>query len=136
IRLPPLRQRSEDLLPLVEHFLEKLGATGDAGAPMRTQEFRSKIHAHTWPGNVRELRNYVERCLALKTQPPIDYPTSGTAEPMPDALYPLRTARQTFEKRYLEVLLERHGRNLSRAAHVAGVNRVNLYRMLWRHQLR
>jgi two-component system, NtrC family, response regulator GlrR len=136
IRLPPLRERTEDLLPLVEHFLEELGATGDSGAPMRTEGFRAKIHGHAWPGNVRELRNYVERCLALNAQPPIASSPSRDEGALPDLFQSLKAAREAFDKRYLEALLQRHGSNMSQAARAAGVDRANLYRMLWRHQLR
>ncbi len=136
IRLPPLRERTEDLLPLVERFIHELGADGEEGSPMRTEEFRARINAHCWPGNVRELRNYVERCLALGSQLPIDSSASATAGPTPDVFQPLKVARESFDKRYLESLLCRHGKNISQAARTAGVDRANLYRMLWRHGLR
>jgi DNA-binding NtrC family response regulator len=136
IRLPPLRERTGDLLPLVERFIHELGASGDEGSPMRTEEFRAKIHAHCWPGNVRELRNYVERCLALGSQPPIDSGVPSASGATLDVSQPLKLAREAFDKRYLEGLLSRHGKNMSQAARAAGVDRANLYRMLWRHGLR
>ena len=136
IRLPPLRERIEDLLPLVECFLHELGATGEAGTPMRTEEFRAKIHSHAWPGNVRELRNYVERCLALDCQPAIEDSSCAPSDPTGELCQPLKAAREVFEKRYLEALLHRYENNMSQAARAAQIDRASLYRMLWRHGLR
>src|SRR5262249_19000143 len=65
IRLPPLRERREDLPPLVGRFLRELGASEAECKPIRSDEFKAQLARHSWPGNVRELRNYVERCLAL-----------------------------------------------------------------------
>jgi len=136
IQLPSLRERREDLLPLVERFLEELGATAANGAPMRSEQFRDKLARHSWPGNVRELRNYVERCLALNAQPPISQrsPKDATGAST-EVLQPLKAAREAFDRRYLEALLRRHGRNMSAAARAAGIDRANLYRMAWRHGL-
>lgn len=135
IRLPSLRERREDLLPLVERLLEELGATAADGAPMRSEQFRDKLARHSWPGNVRELRNYVERCLALNAQPPISERSPRGATGTSEVLQPLKAAREAFDKRYLECLLRRHGRNMSAAARAAGIDRANLYRMVWRHGL-
>jgi DNA-binding NtrC family response regulator len=65
IRLPPLRERPDDILPLVEHFLQQIGA--DVGRPAAgiSRQARDKLLAHTWPGNVRELRNALERAVIL-----------------------------------------------------------------------
>jgi two-component system response regulator GlrR len=142
IRLPPLRERREDLTLLVEHFLRAMGAVDrPEAALLRNDACRAELARHAWPGNVRELRNYVERCLAL-AEPPVlacdrdgDGPTSA-AEPSGS----LRTARESwvrgFEKQYLEDLLARHGDNVSAAARAAGVDRKYFYRLLWRNGLR
>src|SRR3989449_10880515 len=66
IHLPPLRERPEDILPLLEHFLNQLGPVviGRPAAGI-SREAREQFLAHAWPGNVRELRNAVERALIL-----------------------------------------------------------------------
>src|SRR6185369_16883007 len=95
VRLPPLRERMDDLPLLLEKILENLGASRRPEAELlRTQDFLSEVLRHSWPGNVRELRNYVERCLALRESGPIE-PVSGggDAGPVVDAKVPLRTAR-------------------------------------------
>src|SRR6267378_3034387 len=66
IHLPPLRERQEDILPLLEHFMEELGpAVLGRPAAGISREARAHVLAHSWPGNVRELRNAVERALVL-----------------------------------------------------------------------
>ncbi|HEY7922603.1 MAG TPA: sigma 54-interacting transcriptional regulator [Vicinamibacteria bacterium] len=65
IALPSLRERSEDILPLVESFLEELGRSVGRPAAGVSQEVRDKLVAYAWPGNVRELRNAIERAVIL-----------------------------------------------------------------------
>src|SRR5437899_9174183 len=66
IHLPPLRERPEDILPLLEHFVAELGPVvlGRPAAGI-SREAREHFLAYGWPGNVRELRNAVERALIL-----------------------------------------------------------------------
>jgi len=73
IRLPPLRDRPEDLLPLAQHFLETLPPRG-ARPKGFTEAALAKLRAHLWPGNVRELRNAIERALLLGRGARIDAP--------------------------------------------------------------
>jgi transcriptional regulator with PAS, ATPase and Fis domain len=139
-RIPPLRERLDDLPLLVDRLLEGLGPVATAEPQrLREPEFLAQLERHAWPGNVRELRNYLERCLALRDAgPPGD--SSAPPEPIVDASRTLREAREawtrTFERRYLEDLLARHKGNVTAAARAAGVDRIYLYRLLWRHGLR
>jgi DNA-binding NtrC family response regulator len=87
---------------------------------------------------VRELRNYLERAVALHDlEPQSDEP--APADPI-GLDRPLKVARdecvRRFERLYLEGLLERHAGNVTAAARAAGVDRVHLYRLLWRHRLK
>jgi len=141
LRLPSLHERPDDVPLLVEHILAQLGAAGAPGAEvLRDPRLLADLSRHPWPGNVRELRNYVERCLALREEPPLP-PVDG-AEPAPAAPVEgdLRAARESwqrdFEKRYLQDLLAKHGNNVSAAARAAGVDRKYFYRLLWRNGLR
>lgn len=64
-RLPPLRERGEDLLLITQALLARLAAEHGLPVPVLTSEVRESLRAHTWPGNVRELKNAVERALLL-----------------------------------------------------------------------
>ncbi len=140
VRLPPLRERREDLPLLVDRILESLGARGEAAEDLRSDRFRRDLSRHTWPGNVRELRNYVERCLVLRERAPLPKDPRAGERDFVDTGKPFKEARDehlhAFERRYLEALLERHGGNVSAAARDAELDRIYLYRLLWRHGLR
>jgi transcriptional regulator with PAS, ATPase and Fis domain len=138
VRLPPLRERLEDLPLLVERMLGS-----DAPPELRDPAFLEELSRHSWPGNVRELRNYIERCVAQRSaEPPDSDGTQHTAGATPsiDPTRPLREAREawthTFERRYLEALLAKHENNVSAAARTAGIARIHLHRLLSKHGLR
>ena len=139
IRLPPLRERLEDLPILVDDILTRLGVTDrEEAALLRTPQARVDMACHAWPGNVRELRNYVERCVALGELTPL-----GIAGDTAEVGMELRAARRYWarfgarlERQYLEDLLADHDGNISAAARSAGVDRKHMYRLLWRHGLR
>jgi DNA-binding NtrC family response regulator len=144
LRLPPLRERTEDLPVLTEHILASLGAAGRPEAEaLRTPEVLAELERHGWPGNVRELRNYLERCLALREPLPLrdegGAPSAGESVPIA-ADRPLREARELWtrhcEGRYVAELLRESGGNVAAAARAAGVDRIHFYRLLWRHGLR
>lgn len=63
IRIPPLRDRAEDILPLVQHYLERAGATHRLPVPGLTPDVAQLLVGYAWPGNVRELRNIAERLV-------------------------------------------------------------------------
>jgi DNA-binding NtrC family response regulator len=143
VRLPALCDRPEDIPVLAEALLIRLdpGAAAIEAAGVRTSEFLAQLGAHRWPGNVRELRNYLERCLAFGEPLPLSNPPAGQpSAPSVVADRPIKEAREEwvrlFERGYLVDLLARHEGNVTAAARAAGVARVHLYRLLWRHGLR
>jgi DNA-binding NtrC family response regulator len=136
LEVPPLRERMEDLEPLIEHFLASLDGAGLAPLPA---DFLERARRHTWPGNVRELRNAVERAALLPHHPLADL--EGAAPPSPTAAaidlhVPFKIAKQRlvddFDRRYLEALLAAHAGNISAAARTAGIDRMSIYKMLRR----
>jgi DNA-binding NtrC family response regulator len=138
IELPPLRQRREDIVPLVDLMLSQLDdrqsrpLVGVSAAAMR------RLMAYSWPGNVRELANLIERAVALcdhDTLLPddLDFPKG------PDAIETFLTgysqapvSLEDLERAYVRRVLESHGGNKAEAARVLGINRRTLYRMLVR----
>jgi DNA-binding NtrC family response regulator len=134
LRLPPLRERLEDLPILAGTLLERLGA-----ARAIDEELIARLSASAWPGNVRQLRNYLERLVALdRDLPP---PSSGDlAPPTIHAHLAYEDARRIalddFERRYLVALVESCDDNVSEAARRAGLNRTYLHKLLRRHGVR
>jgi two-component system response regulator AtoC len=137
IRLPPLRERVEDIPLLAEHFIRKHAKQqGGSLSPAA----RDLLVAYRWPGNVRELENVIARALALNPSGmvlPEDLPEALT-HPQPSAkgatgLRSLFTDRPTLnmlEKRYAELVLQECAGNKSRAAEVLGIDRKTLSRLL------
>jgi len=145
VALPPLRDRADDLPPLVESILQRLGSTPKEAELVRSREFQAALVRHAWPGNVRELRNYIERCLALAEQAPFDPaeeppPNNEDGRPNIDTSISLKKARDmwtaVFEKAYLEKILAENNGNVTAAAKAAGVDRIHFYRLLWRNGLK
>jgi DNA-binding NtrC family response regulator len=137
IEIPALRDRPEDIEPLVEHFAREI--TGAPGLPF-SEATMAALRAHRWSGNVRELRNVVESALAMGT-----VSLDGLAATAPDtarasAVVPYRAARSealaAFERRYLRSLIEATGGNASAAARAASMDRPYLLSLLRRHGLR
>jgi DNA-binding NtrC family response regulator len=139
LRIPPLRERPEDVVPLVEHFARELGAEGPVGALFGAEAI-ARWQRHPWPGNVRELRNAVEAALVvgpgLSAEPAAAIQAAEQGGPLP----PYKDARaallKDFERGYLVRLLAEAGGNVSQAARAAKMDRSHLIDLLHRHGLK
>ena len=140
VRIPPLRERSEDIPLLARHFL------GLAAASL-TAEAHAALAAHGWPGNVRELRNVlIQATSLLPAGRMIGAAELGLAR-RPEAAAGLdwaegsdfhgskRQVISSWEKSFLVDLMQRAGGNVARAARQAGIDRPYLYRLLRKHGL-
>jgi two-component system, NtrC family, response regulator GlrR len=133
LRVPPLRERLDDIPMLVEHFLDVLRQREGAHVPSTLAPIElARLSAQPWAGNVRELRNAVER-LALRIGGP-SVPDDNPGRPEPFIKARDRFVEE-FERRYLTDILERAGMNVSEAARQAGVDRRNFQRLLRRHEI-
>ena len=136
IVVPPLRERPEDIEPLVAHFVQRLTGVAELGPLAPAME---ALRAHPWSGNVRELRNVVEAALVMGE---LDLGTgaSPTRAVVPGELASYRDARAAalarFETDYLKSLIERAGGNASEAARLARMDRPYLLTLLRKHGLR
>jgi len=132
IRLPPLRERREDIPLLAEHFAAKHGRPEGAAITPAASEL---LLAYDWPGNVRELENVIARALALNHSGlvvPEDLPDRLRGLP-PGVPPPGSTDRPTLaevERRYAAQVLTETGGNKTRAAEILGIDRKTLYRIL------
>jgi len=152
VRIPPLRDRPEDVEPLARHFARKRAAThGLPSPPQLSPAVLAALRAHRWPGNVRELENAMERAVLLGTDAMLDLlklpgvvrdtvlaaAAGGAAGSEGGAgLLPLpvaggyQAARTAFERAYFSELLRAADGNVTRAAEVAQVHRSTLYARL------
>jgi len=156
IHLPPLRERQEDILPLLEHFMEELGpAVIGRPAAGISREAREHFLAYGWPGNVRELRNAVERALVLcegglinpdhlpwrvETSKhaaliPLAAPTHSAAPPVTGEFPAQGVDLEAMARTLIERALKQTGRNKSKAARLLGLSRGKLYTRMERFGL-
>jgi two-component system response regulator GlrR len=152
IYLPPLRERKEDVVALVEHFLKKFSCQMKKEVKGITSEALRKLMLHDWPGNVRELENTIEYAIAITQKDVIteDYVlqtklavseggkelVQDKSEDLDEPLKPLKDARDAFERDYLVQLLSMTEGNVSQAAKLAGKYRADLYDLLKKHDLK
>ncbi len=145
IHLPPLRERGDDILLLLEHFQHRLSAA----LKTRPREFEPQavalLRRHTWPGNVRELRNLVERLLILVPERRI---RAGDLPPLPGAgrgagdepaflgVDDFQEFKERSEAHFLQRKLKENRYNVSRTAESLGMQRSNLYKKIAKYGLR
>jgi transcriptional regulator with GAF, ATPase, and Fis domain len=147
VRVPPLRERVDDLHLLIEHFLAERDAIDKSH--LFTPEVVAEMTRHDWPGNVRELKNYVERRVVLehatgalgretRSTPPD--PMRSSHPPPASMELPFKEAKDAviadFERAYLAELLRWANGNVSKAARKAQLDRMHLHRLFQRYGLR
>jgi two-component system response regulator HydG len=136
IRLPPLRERREDIPLLVEHLVRKHAVRLSRPPLMPDAEAMRALLDHSWPGNIRELEHAIERALLLARGDHLsvgDFPpeiAARAAEIAGEGRY--RAARDAWERRYLEDLLREAGGAVGKAAELSGLHRSTLYEKLAR----
>ncbi|MBI3076532.1 MAG: sigma-54-dependent Fis family transcriptional regulator [Deltaproteobacteria bacterium] len=149
IKLPPLRQRREDIPVLAQHFLEKYAKEMGKGVQKLSSEAMAALMGYGYPGNIRELENIIERSVALETTtmirmetlPPALLGERGEAAPVvPPVEFPsegidLDRVMETIEREWLLRALDRAGGVKTKAAALLGINRRSLHYRLAKYEL-
>ena len=147
--LPPLRERREDIEPLVQHFMTIFKARFDVPGKRIGNEGMTWLLVQDWSGNVRELENSVQRGLLLAEgneikpqhlQMPTEFGNTGRGEDKATrGSLSFNDARtqvvESFEQKYLQNLMAQSGGSVSRAARLAGKERRSLGRLLKKHHI-
>ena len=133
IIIPPLRQRTDDIPLLAEHFLRKHAATNNVNVKGFTKRVISKLMNMRWEGNVRELENVIERAVVLCNTNLVDeVDLPAIEEQSADKFFSTSTADfptiSQLEERYIRLILEKTGGRKDKASQILGVNRRTLYR--------
>jgi len=135
IKIPPLRERKSDIIPLANHFLKLYSARMGKDVKKISHEVRQILLKYDWPGNVRELENVIERAIVLAqydTIFPDDLPT-GLQSNQPDIIkiaIEKRWSLKELEKEYLSNVIKNHSGNLSKAVETLGIARNTLWRKM------
>jgi transcriptional regulator with GAF, ATPase, and Fis domain len=154
LRLPPLRERPEDVEALAAQFMAEFWERMNTGTPPPplSPETVQRLVNHRWPGNVRELRNFMERVVVLaragadaealkELEPePLESPRPEGSGIDVDVDLPYKDAKMKwvdhFEMTYVAQLLDRNGGNVAAAAREAGVDRTYFFRLIRKYALK
>ena len=136
IEIPPLRDRREDIPPLVSHFAALHAQAQGKHPPVISNDAMKVLLEYSWPGNVRELSNVIERACILSEGDRIDLPhlpsELRSTSQLPTAL---RDAVEEFERRHLAWVLRVAQGNRERAARMLNIDPATLYRRLAKYQM-
>jgi DNA-binding NtrC family response regulator len=143
LRLPPLRDRTEDLPSLAEHFLRRIAGELGRRPPILSSSALRRLRAHSWPGNIRELRNVLERAVLLSSAATLEADDLGfdptALAPSDSAVSPASPAAGTTlkdaERSLIERTLGEERGNVGRAAQRLGISRSSLYQRIQRHRI-
>jgi DNA-binding NtrC family response regulator len=134
VTIPPLRERPEDIPPLIEHFVEKYNAELNTDCPGFESDAIEALCQYPWRGNVRELENFVERALIFGGERsvglqdlPVDVSRNVRAA---ESTFDLRVATRGFERQHIIKVLASLGHNKVAAAEALGIGLSSLYRKL------
>ncbi|MBL8520532.1 MAG: sigma 54-interacting transcriptional regulator [Betaproteobacteria bacterium] len=134
LKLPPLRERREDIPLLIAHFLKSLSESYGKDVNALSPDAMDMLVAHPWPGNIRQLSNTLEQAVALSGGEIVS--TRIVERAMQRELPVMESfeeARRRFEHDYLTRLLKLTNGNAAQAARIAKRNRTEFYRLLQRH---
>jgi DNA-binding NtrC family response regulator len=138
IALPPLREREEDIEPLVDYFLEVYCKKYKLPKKRITAGTLRRLQKHDWPGNIRELQHAVERAVILSESnilEPHDFFMDDATDRKDEDFTPDNMNLDEVEKMLVRKVIDKHGGNISRAAKELGLTRASLYRRIEKHGL-
>ena len=132
VDIPPLSQRSDDIVPLLRHYTAHFAEALQADVRGMTAHAEALARAHAWPGNVRELRNRVERAVALAGGPWLNsadlFPDLAQRGGLPPELPPsLANVTDAAQRQHIEDVLGRTGGQIKKAAEILGISRTTLW---------
>lgn len=148
IRIPPLRERPEDILPLAHHFLKAFSEAHNKSVVSIKRRASALLMNYNWPGNVRELRNVIEKIVISAQASEIDIDEVRSAlETNPanasmrlpivgDQVITLKGALHDFEKSYILSALDKYNWKMQATANVLGIDRSNLFKKMRQHGIK
>ncbi|HEY9507682.1 MAG TPA: sigma-54 dependent transcriptional regulator, partial [Gemmatimonadales bacterium] len=140
LNLPPLRERRDDLLLLLEAFLQTMAQEGGTEPKALSSEALDAVMVYEWPGNVRELENALEHAVVLSRASLIEAGalperiTKRRKEPLVAERSYRNPTLEVIERAYIMWVLQAEGGNKTRAAEVLGIDPSTLYRKLSRYE--
>jgi len=137
-KVPPLRERLEDIPLLIEHYLDIYCRKYNTSRKRVSRSTLKRLEKHTWPGNIRELQHAVERAVIMSESnilEPKDFFLSQMDEAKEQSITPVSMNLEETEKLLIRKVVDKHGGNISKAAKELGLTRASLYRRIEKYDL-
>jgi DNA-binding NtrC family response regulator len=146
IELPPLRERRDDIIPIINHFLNKISQKDGITSKVLTSEAAETLKNYTWPGNIRELQNVIQKIYYLCQSQVITIDDLPLPVNKNDAFIDKLTMDQNykdaknsviekFDVAYLTHHLKKNNGNISKTAQECGIDRRSIHRMLAKYEI-
>ena len=138
VKVPPLRDRIEDIPLLIEHYLDIYCRKYNTSRKRVSQSTLRRLEKHNWPGNIRELQHAVERAVIMSDSnvlEPTDFFLSQMDEAKESSITPVSMNLEETEKMLIRKVIDKHGGNISKAAKELGLTRASLYRRIEKYGL-
>ncbi len=138
VKVPPLRERLEDLPALVDHFLDIYCKKYKMPKKRLNPSTMKRLEKHAWPGNIRELQHSVERAVIMSESnvlEPNDFFISNMDDKNQSENTPTTFNLEDTEKMLIRKVIDKHGGNISKAAKELGLTRASLYRRIEKYDL-
>lgn len=136
LQLPPLRERKEDISPLLSFFINEYASKYERSVPVVSQQTISSLEAYDWKGNIREMQNRVERALILTDEAELKLADFGISSTMINESPVEENTLQDMERVSILKALEKHEGNISQTAEELGLSRAALYRRLEKYNIK
>lgn len=135
IKLPPLRERKEDIAPLAKHFLTVYAKKYQKEKMRLNETTLNKLHGYNWPGNIRELQHAIERAVIMANSPLLAPEDFLLKDDSADMNQPESLNIEAMEKMAIQNAVRKAGGNLTQAAKELGFGRSTLYRKMTKYGL-
>ncbi|MBU1185368.1 MAG: sigma-54 dependent transcriptional regulator [Acidobacteria bacterium] len=140
IDIPPLRDRREEIVPLLDHFLSRYSKELGRVTPCFSERALNLLLNYSWPGNIRELQNEVQRCLILSKEDTVlteEFLTERIIgrRRAQSSLYGFIQARAEFERLYIREALKRCNFHRNKTAQNLGLSRQGLFKLIKKHDI-
>ena len=130
VALPPLRERGDDIVAIARYFLQKYSREFGSRARGFAPSAAVALRKYAWPGNIRELENRVKKAVVLAERALLSAEDLDLKPENLDPVMPLTQAKEEFQKRYINEVLERNGGNRTKTAKELGVDPRTIFRHL------
>jgi len=135
LKVPPLRERPEDIVALARVYLGMYSREIDRGLKGYTEDAMDAMMTYGWPGNIREMQNRIRRAVIMAKAAYLTPEDLGLTNPVLDGLPSLQKAREDAESRVIRMALSRNNNNISKAAKLLKISRPTLYDLMKKHQI-